>query len=158
MVSYGSTCVCTEADDSSLLDGMDLCCSYHIQPKQNIYTNTRIDVVHNMLSDITRCWHANRRVFESWHSPWDLLVSTFGCFSSNITWYYSFWILLNITISCPVQMAHYYTILHNITQYYSILLNITNMTQYYLLTWSWRDPKLFESFLQAARVWSPRLP
>ena len=57
--------LCREEDKSSLLDWMDLCCSCHIQPKQNIFTNTRIDVMHNMLTGITRCWHASRRVFES---------------------------------------------------------------------------------------------
>ena len=55
-----------------------------------------------------------------------LLVSTFCYFITNITSYCSFWILLNITIN-----AGYYSILPtllniiNITQYYSILLNIT---------------------------------
>ena len=55
-----------------------------------------------------------------------LLVSTFGCFSTNITWYYSFWILLNITK------------MHNIAQFYwysstwtSSIANITQCYQYY---------------------------
>ena len=119
LVGYGSTCVGREEDKSSLLGGMDLCCSYHIQPKQNIHTNTRIDVMHNMLSGITRCWHANRRVFESWHSQWDFVGINFWLFQHQ-----------------------YYLILQflNITQYYQkctilpilpILLNITNITQYY---------------------------
>ena len=68
-----------------------------------------------------------------WGGPWygDLLVPTFGYFRINITWYYSFRILLN------------FTKIHNITQYTDItpyywyhsillmLLNITHITQYY---------------------------
>ena len=135
---------------------MDLCCSYHIQPKQNIYTNTRIDVMHNMLSGITRCWHANRRVFESWHSQWDFVGINFWLFQHQ---YYLILQFLNIT-----QYYQKCTILHNITnitqyyQYYSILpilLNITNITQYYqyysillanmILEWSWIVPGYYSS-------------
>ena len=61
-----------------------------------------------------------------------LLVSTFGFFNTNITWYYSFWILLNITGN-----AQYYSILLNITQYYQYYQYCSILLADIILEWSW---------------------
>ena len=59
--------------------------------------------------------------------------------SSNITWYCSFWKLLNITKKHNITQYYWYYSISEITQYHwyhsilLILLNITDITQYYML-------------------------
>ena len=85
-------------------------------------------------------------------------------YNGNITWYYSCvseyylilpkcTILLNITDI--TQYYWYYSILLNITQYYSILLillNITNITQYNMLKCSSSDPELLLDITQVLPI------
>ena len=91
-------------------------------------------------------WHAAGMLADGCSSPDTLhgilLAPTFGYFSTNITWYYSFWKLLNIT-----RNIEYCSILSKITQYYqyySILPILLNIAEYYMLSdsgvileWSW---------------------
>ena len=131
------------------------CAAVAISSPNRIYT-PRIDHAQYAYWDSICYWHASKRVFESSHSPWDFVDINFWLYQHqyylilqflNINQYYQksqcysiLLILLNIT-----DITQYYSILLKIVQNYSIspILPISNAKV--ILKWFWIVPGYYSS-------------